>query len=194
MAPWLSYSTGCEIFLRQGSNPCLLPWQVILYHWATREAPKSLLYLFKNHSFSVLKCWYSWGHSLQPPSHSKHPSCLSSISLVSAVSHIVLIPNCISSSSLYLMVSKSVWISAFSCTRPASSLCHCKPKSFFTVPWLDEWYHTQRKSFHHSRLTFLLHFPNVISHYILLVLFLNLRNLFAFWYQDFFLHLFWVLF
>ena len=84
------------------------------------------------------------------------------------------------------MVSKSVWISAFSCTRPASSFCHCKPKSFFTVPWLDEWYHMQRKSFHHSRLTFLLHFPNVISHYILLVLFLNLRSPFAFWYQVFF--------
>ena len=35
----LSGSTVCWIFLDQGSNPCLLHWWVVLYHWATREAP-----------------------------------------------------------------------------------------------------------------------------------------------------------
>ena len=29
---------ACEIFPDQGSNPCLLHWQVILYHLATRDA------------------------------------------------------------------------------------------------------------------------------------------------------------
>ena len=34
----LSCSTACGIFLDQGSNLCLLHWQQILYHPATREA------------------------------------------------------------------------------------------------------------------------------------------------------------
>ena len=49
----LSYSKACGIFLDQGSNPCLLPWQAdslllshqgnqevqILNHWISKEVP-----------------------------------------------------------------------------------------------------------------------------------------------------------
>ena len=34
----LSCYAACGIFQDQGLNPCLLHWQVMLYHWATREA------------------------------------------------------------------------------------------------------------------------------------------------------------
>ena len=34
----LSCYAACGIFWDQGLNPCLLHWQVMLYHWATREA------------------------------------------------------------------------------------------------------------------------------------------------------------
>ena len=36
----LSFSVPCGVFPDQGSNPCLLHWQVdFLYHWATGKAP-----------------------------------------------------------------------------------------------------------------------------------------------------------
>ena len=39
----LSCFAACGIFLDQGSNPCLLHWQAILYYRATREAPEVVL-------------------------------------------------------------------------------------------------------------------------------------------------------
>ena len=41
----LSCSMACGIFLDQGSNPCLLHFRQILYHWANREVQHSLPWL-----------------------------------------------------------------------------------------------------------------------------------------------------
>lgn len=68
--------------------------------------------------------------------------------------------------------------------RPTTSFAHCKPKSFHRS-WLDNLPYTKKKAFIILDSLFSCT-PNVICHYILLVLFLNLRNPFAFWYQVFF--------
>ena len=57
ICPWVfpgkSTGVGCHFFLQgtfptQESNPCLLHWEVILYCWATREAPIIWLHNIQN--------------------------------------------------------------------------------------------------------------------------------------------------
>ena len=42
----LSYSAACEIFPDQGSNPCLLHWQMDSVPLSYQESPKCIKYLF----------------------------------------------------------------------------------------------------------------------------------------------------
>ena len=52
----VSCSAACGIFGDQGSNSCLLTGRQILYHWATREVPFSLLqWIFQCSYFGILK-------------------------------------------------------------------------------------------------------------------------------------------
>ena len=51
----LSCSAACQIFPDQGLNPCLLPWQVDSYLWATREAPKGIFVGARKTNFVPMK-------------------------------------------------------------------------------------------------------------------------------------------
>ena len=62
VAHGLSCSASREIFSDQGSNPCLLHWRWVLYHWATSEAQFyyflkfTLLWLIYNNRIVLYNC------------------------------------------------------------------------------------------------------------------------------------------
>ena len=93
VARGLSCSAAFGIFLDQGLNPSLLLGRWILYHWATREAPKCWIYMVistKNRKFNMVgsarvKCTNSQCSWKSPHLHSAstyagpHPRCCCSV-------------------------------------------------------------------------------------------------------------------
>ena len=51
---WVTISYSPGVLQTQGLNPCLLRGRQILYHWATREAPETLVSLKKENTWNVV--------------------------------------------------------------------------------------------------------------------------------------------